>query len=206
MHIRETQAAQRSQDEAPEGIQRLELLAWRFTAAEIQSLSLLQLVHIQRPNALDQPLEEGRLKFARWLVEQGRLSEDVGSGPEVQPPAADASILVPGQGNALTPSREISSGDQAGEPKEKNAEENAQEESSEQRHFMLLGAWSRVRCGMAKVADCGRKLGRLVFLPEDGDPGRPYGSYDPYDSRGLYGGVRWVTEDPWYWMRLRHDS
>ena len=75
MHNKETQAARSNQNESPEGIQRLELLMLRFSEAEIQSLSLLQLVHRQRPNALDQPLEECRLRFARWLVDNGRLSE-----------------------------------------------------------------------------------------------------------------------------------
>src|SRR5258706_15492590 len=79
MHFRKTRAARRKQQDAPApapaGIQRLELLWWRFSAAEVQRLSLLQLVQRERPSALDLPLEEGRLRFARWLVATGRLSE-----------------------------------------------------------------------------------------------------------------------------------
>jgi hypothetical protein len=81
MHFRKTPAARRKQQDAPApapapaGIQRLELLWWRFSAAEVQRLSLLQLVQRERPSALDLPLEECRLRFARWLVATGRLSE-----------------------------------------------------------------------------------------------------------------------------------
>src|SRR5258706_9657349 len=77
MHFRKTRAARHNPHDAPApaGIQRLELLWWRFSAAEVQRLSRLQLVQRERPSALDLPLEEGRLRFARWLVATGRLSE-----------------------------------------------------------------------------------------------------------------------------------
>src|SRR5260370_41069686 len=70
MHFRKTRAARRNPQDtpapapAPAGIQRLELLWWRFSAAEVQRLSLLQLVQRERPSARDLPLEEGRLRFA----------------------------------------------------------------------------------------------------------------------------------------------
>ena len=62
------------------GVQRLELLSWRFSEAEIQRLSTLQVRHREHPDLVDLPVEERRLQFARWLVEHGRLSEDAGSG------------------------------------------------------------------------------------------------------------------------------
>src|SRR5258708_15459830 len=79
MHFRKTRAARRNPQDtpapAPAGIQRLELLWWRFSAAEVQRLSLLQLVQRERPSARDLPLVECRPRFARWLVATGRLSE-----------------------------------------------------------------------------------------------------------------------------------
>src|SRR5260370_21746377 len=78
MHFRKTRAARRNPQDtpapAPAGIQRLELLWWRFSAAEVQRLSLLQLVQRERPSARDLPLEECRLRFARWLAATRRLS------------------------------------------------------------------------------------------------------------------------------------
>ena len=68
------------QSELLAGVQRLELLSWRFSEAEIQRLSTLQVRHREHPELVDLPVEERRLQFARWLVEHGRLSEDDGSG------------------------------------------------------------------------------------------------------------------------------
>src|SRR5258707_12379028 len=90
MHNKETQAAWSNQNESPEGVQRLELLMLRFSEAEIQSLSLLQLVHRPRPNALDQPVEECGLRFARWLGDNGRLSEHTACPPEEQKGQSEA--------------------------------------------------------------------------------------------------------------------
>jgi len=73
-------ADKRHHGDAPTGILRTDLLTSRFSETEIQRLSRLQLRYRERPDARDMPIEECRLQFAHWLVEQGRLSEDDGSG------------------------------------------------------------------------------------------------------------------------------
>jgi hypothetical protein len=79
----------------------------------------------------------------------------------------------------------------------------------------LMGAWSRIRRGMAKVAEFGRALGRMDYLSDDGGtwglyvPWNPYGAWSPYGSYGPrdpYDGARSVADDPWRWKRVRHDS
>src|SRR5260370_9104868 len=90
MHFRKTPPARHDDNDSPAGVQRLELLWWRFSAAETQRLSALQLLQRERPNALDLPLEECRLRFARWLIEHGRLSEQAECRLEGQPWAREA--------------------------------------------------------------------------------------------------------------------
>ena len=60
-----------------DGVQRLELLSRRFSSAEIDHLSRLQLRHWERPEALDMPVEESRWLFARWLLEHAKIGDGV---------------------------------------------------------------------------------------------------------------------------------
>jgi hypothetical protein len=49
----------------------------RFTSEEGQRLIALRQRLALRPTPVDLDIDERRLQFARWLVEHGRLSEDV---------------------------------------------------------------------------------------------------------------------------------
>jgi len=51
----------------------------RFTAEEVQRLTALRQRVASQPVQLDLGIDAGRLEFARWLVEQGRLSEGIPS-------------------------------------------------------------------------------------------------------------------------------
>jgi hypothetical protein len=59
-------------------LQRMGLRGVRFRQQEIEALVVLRHRWRQGPDASDLPAEDRRLKFARWLVEHGRLSEDDG--------------------------------------------------------------------------------------------------------------------------------
>jgi hypothetical protein len=206
MHNKETQAARSNQNESPEGIQRLELLMLRFSEAEIQSLSLLQLVHRQRPNALDQPLEECRLRFARWLVDNGRLSEHTEcplEGQKGQSEARETAETSSCPGDAPAPHDEcLPASDCTSEPTRESAQRNRPAEW----RLILLRAWSRIRQGVARMADSRRELGQLDYLPGEGGPGDPWSTYDPYGPRGPYSSMGSVPNDPWLWMRFRHGG
>ena len=235
MHFRKTRAAGHNpQDDAPApapaGIQRLELLWWRFSAAEVQRLSLLQLVQRERPSALDLPLEEGRLRFARWLVATGRLSEQTECrregghlagqlwAPEaVGPAAGEAAVEVLAWAGAGPAARaRLPAEEPSGEPPSQESAQGNRPPAEGRR--LLLGAWCQLRRGMAKVAALGRVLGRLDDLSDAGGPWGPYGTWGPYGPygpygpwgpygpRGPYGSARSVADDPWRWTRLRHDG
>ena len=76
MHDEETRTAHGLTTDGPmRDIQRLGVLSWCFSAVEIDHLSRLQLRHRERPEALDLPIEESRLLFARWLVEHARIGD-----------------------------------------------------------------------------------------------------------------------------------
>jgi hypothetical protein len=203
MHNKETQAARRNQDEAPGGIQRLELLMWRFSEAEIQSLSLLQLVRRQRPNALDQPLEEGRLRFARWLVDHGRLSEHVECPLEGQPEEGETSDRSWRPGCSPAPRECLPASDCASVPTLEQAPRNRPAEW----RLLMFRAWSRVRRGMARMVDSGcEPRQHLDYVPGEGGPEDPCGTYDPYGPRGPYSSLGSVPNDPWLWLRFRHGG
>ncbi|HZC79404.1 MAG TPA: hypothetical protein VE258_16740 [Ktedonobacterales bacterium] len=213
MHNKETQAARRNQGESAAGVQRLELLWWRFSEGEIQRLSVLQLVHRERPNALDLPLEECRLRFARWLFETGRLSERAGCRLEGQPWAQEAEGQAVGEAaevlrrQAAVPAAHASlpADERSGEPPPPSAQRRRPAEG----RLILLGAWSRIRRGMARVAAFGRELGRMDYLSDEGrtwGPYSPWNPYGPYGPHGPYGSARSVADDPWLWMRFRHDG
>jgi hypothetical protein len=210
MHIKKTQAARRNENESSESIQRKELLWWRFSEAEIQRLSVLQLVHRERPSALDLPLEECRLRFARWLIENGRLSEHMGCRLEGQPWTREAEGQAVGEAaevlrceGAVPTTRASQPADESGgEPPPQSAQGRRPADG----RLILMGAWSRIRRGMARVAEFGREVWRLDDLPEEGGTWGPYSPWGPYGPRGPYGSASSVGDDPWRWMRYRHDS
>lgn len=153
MHNEAMPAARRNHSGSTEGVQRLELLSSRFSAAEIDRLSQLQLRHRERVAGLDPPLEECRLRFARWLVERGKLGEDDGIGPEAPP-------------------RGIPSGHLDGGP----VLEGIRDRQCQDWRLALRGAFARIRQGIARAAGLGRELGGLGYLPGAAGPWSSYGS------------------------------
>jgi hypothetical protein len=107
----------RARDERDE---RMDLLRRRFSGEEVERLTLLQLRCRERPDLLDlppqerrPPLQERRLQFARWLVEQGRIGEAVDPGQEGQP----LEVWKKGLPNGLAKrSKDRSCGHQGGRP------------------------------------------------------------------------------------------
>lgn len=96
MHHEEASAARNVTNSDPEeGIQRLELLGWRFSSAEIDNLSRLQRHYRERPEAIDLPLEECRWWFARWLVEHGKIGEGDGVEFSARPPGNESNLPPP---------------------------------------------------------------------------------------------------------------
>ncbi len=191
MHRGETPAAKRNRGGSIEGVQRMDLLSWRFSRAEIDRLSKLQLRYRERPDALDLPVEEGRLRFARWLVERGRLTEDDGAGSWKLP--RDGETLC---GKGLQRSRPKSAGGiphsgPDGEPELAGVRGHP----SGGWRLSLLGVWPWVRQGLAGAAQIGRKLGSWLFLP--GEVGI-WGPYDPYGSAPPY------LDTQWNWIYFRH--
>jgi hypothetical protein len=65
----------RSPEGIDEGIERLDLLTWRCSSDEISRLSALQMRYREQLDRRNLQLDEFHLRFARWLVEHGRLSE-----------------------------------------------------------------------------------------------------------------------------------
>src|SRR5215469_10412239 len=153
MHNNHPQAARHSQGDPAEGVQRPELLIRRFSPAEIQCLSLLQLLLRQRPSALDFPLEESRLQFARWLVEHGRLSEDIDSAREGQPPAEDVSDKVRAQAGAPALSRTRLTDAAAHE----SPTETTWTSWCDYWHLRLVRVWSALRRSITTLAQLGRE-------------------------------------------------
>lgn len=77
MHDKEMPAVTEGLLGSAQGIERIDLLVWRFSSAEIERLSEWQLRIRARADVLDLPLDELRLRFARWLVNHGKLSENM---------------------------------------------------------------------------------------------------------------------------------
>src|SRR5258706_2768548 len=234
MHFRKTRPAGHNPQDGPAaaGIQRLELLWWRFSAAEVQRLSLLQLVQRERPSALDLPLEECRLRFARWLVATGRLSEQTecrlegcrlagqpwaqeAAGPAAGPAEGEAAAVLACAGAGPTARARLPAEEPSGEPPPLESAQppppSAQGNRPMDRPRLPLGAARQLPRGMAKVAAFGRALGRMDYLSDAGGPWGPYGTWGPYGpwgpygSRGPYDSARSVAHDPWRGTRLRHD-
>jgi hypothetical protein len=91
MHHEEASAAHdMTSSKSEQGVQRLELLGWCFSPAEIERLSKLQQRYRERPETVELPLEECRWSFARWLVEHGRIGEGDGVECSSRPPGDDS--------------------------------------------------------------------------------------------------------------------
>jgi hypothetical protein len=65
----------RAPEGGDKGVERLDLLMWRFSSDEIARLTALQIRHRERLDRHDLQLDVYHLRFARWLIEHGRLSE-----------------------------------------------------------------------------------------------------------------------------------
>jgi hypothetical protein len=209
MHDKTTQAVRRNQERPLEGVQRLELLSWRFSEAEVMNLSLLQLLRRQRPNVLDLPVEASRLQFARWLVEHGRLSEDVPSGA-VETFCADAAAEAsPYTGGAATHGWSVSAGDRA---RDAEAEDTELEDlmDAEPQHPALRRIRSVARWCKSKAVACWREMTRPDYPYPPYGMGSwgtwgPYGVYDPYGPRTPWGSQHPITDSPWYWSPYPRD-
>jgi hypothetical protein len=202
MQNNHAQAAKHSQGDPPDGVQRLELLLRRFSPAEIQCLSLMQLLLRQRPSALDFPLEEPRLQFARWLVEHGQLSEDRGTRQE-GPASAEA---VPGEGRphggAPGPSSTLLSAATSDEP----PADSAWRIRGERWLGTLSHAWFALRQRITEVTTFGREVDCTDDAPREGPPWSTQGTAAPNRPRGPGGAARQSSNVPWLWTRLRHDG
>ncbi len=67
--------AHHSPEGGDKGVERLDLLMWRFSSDEIARLTALQIRHREQLERHDLQLDVYHLRFARWLIEHGRLSE-----------------------------------------------------------------------------------------------------------------------------------
>lgn len=88
-HVRERRMDMRGEDKpaaksGPSGnvevVKRMDVLAWHFSAKEIERLVKLQMRYQTRPgglDGLDVPITIFRLRFARWLFEHGQIGEDL---------------------------------------------------------------------------------------------------------------------------------
>jgi len=82
MHNVEKLAAVRSLTRSVRGIMRMSrFMRRRFSAAEIEHLITWRTRYRAQTDRLDVSAEEVRLQFARWLVEHGRLGEEVAAEP-----------------------------------------------------------------------------------------------------------------------------
>ena len=82
MHNVEKLAAVRGLTRSVRGIMRMSrFMRRRFSAAEIEHLITWRTRYRARTDRLDVSAEEVRLQFARWLVEHGRLGEEVTAEP-----------------------------------------------------------------------------------------------------------------------------
>lgn len=144
------------------GIQRLQLLDWRFSAAEVHRLSLLQMHYRDQPDVVDQPLDTTRLQFARWLAEHGRIGEQVDQveADNEDPPWDDGSRSIAQKPARCSRSLHRS---MAESPTDLPAVDANSEPTSERGLFQsaapwyltLHGVWSRLRQAIA-----GAKMGR----------------------------------------------
>jgi hypothetical protein len=196
------QAAKHSQGDPPDGVQHLELLLRRFSPAEIQCLSLLQLLLRQRPSALDFPLEEPRLQFARWLVEHGQLSEDVGASEESPVPPQPTPDEMRPQGGAPGPSRTLLSAATSREP----PVDTTWTIAGERWLGRLSRVWYALRRGITRVANVAHEVERRDDAPRKGPPWSTHGTDGPNRPRSPGGAAHPSSNVPWLWTRFRHDG
>ncbi len=142
----------------------MDLLIWRFSNAEIDRLSKLQLRYREAPDALDLPIEECRLRFSRWLVEHGKLSEDECTG-----------IACPPGGG--------SSGCLEGEPALENVERNRRRDWRVWLHDVL----SRACRSIARAVEYAGEPGYLGYPPGDESPwDRYYWTHSSAEGQWLW--------------------
>jgi hypothetical protein len=202
MRKKEPPSAKRTQDGSVESIQRLELLSWRFSQVEIDRLSQLQLQHRGHLDTLDLPIEEGRLQFARWLVERGRLSEDDGSGlwepswrqePSTEKwPQPARTTASPAGASSEEPDREPA-----------HESESVDNQQCKDRRLSFVGVWMGMRKGLAGVAGIGRAVGSWLCQSGEAVPWVPFDPYGLYGPYGPYGSPQSSAEAQWYWIYLR---
>jgi hypothetical protein len=188
-------AAQFERDEI-EAARQAGLLGDHCSEREVAALLVLRRRWRQEPDLLDLSPDERRLKFARWLVEHGRLSEDDGSGlldfafsQEIKPggmlPAAAGASKCPACRDVPAANRDPSDAGQQLTPRRAGA----------QALKLLQRVWSVVR-GVAV----------WLFAPDDRWDGyyrpylSPYTPYPPYPP-----GRPWPSfNDPLLWRDVRH--
>jgi uncharacterized membrane protein YeaQ/YmgE (transglycosylase-associated protein family) len=193
-----------------ESIPRMELLMWRFSEGECERLCKLQRRYRDRPDMLDLPLDERRLRFARWMVDHGRLSEDAGagSGAEDAPPweqeheqEREAPEVVGPKTRLRGPSSPsgVAASEPEGTPEAKPGVERPQQGHEQdqghpgQSRRVVRRALSWIRQGIEQSATMNYGPGYLGYPTADGGP---------MDS---YGNGRWYHDPEWIWMLYRHD-
>jgi hypothetical protein len=173
-----------------QGIQRIDVLLSRFSEDEIVRLSKLQVHYREQPPTFDQPLEERRLQFARWLVEHGRLSENTELGTDERPAEETEEPRYPEYPN--NGSKWVSRASPRpldGEPTPDNAyREPPKGGYAGYWHVALFHPVSWLRQGIRTVAPTDRH--GASSRP------RPRGIIPP----NSYGSVAWYFEAPWLWM------
>lgn len=95
MYDEKTRDTLRAPSGSIEDVRRMDLIRWRFSAAEIERLIKWQQRYREGQVPRDLPLDAYRLHFARWLVERGKLSEGVGHDREIQDEALLYESLPP---------------------------------------------------------------------------------------------------------------
>lgn len=201
MHSEHSAAEQGHQINSPEGsTPRLDLLSQRFSEAEIQCLSRLQLRHRTSPDKLDLPVDPCRLSFARWLFEHGRLTEEMDRDdvalPHVAPPWEEQASCAPGgQGGMPDATQDPSDGRVGGAPE---LESGCRKLSNAWR-LALSRALSRMRKAVARVGDISSEAGGMAPPRDEAGPwtldGRPCGSERPFDPR-----LGWIhSREGWWW-------
>jgi hypothetical protein len=184
MRKKDAPAARKATDsEPPEDIERLELLSWRFSSTEIERLSRLQLRYRERPEAIDLPLEESRLRFVRWLVEQGRIGAGDGIGFQEQLAGDESGVQQLPEERA------------AGHPEGAQPPKHVDHEAW---HLRLLGRLARAWRCIVEAAGPGGEAVSPLYMPGEYDPWYP-GRRDSYGhSRPLATQLFWLGYMPIY--------
>jgi uncharacterized membrane protein YeaQ/YmgE (transglycosylase-associated protein family) len=192
-----------SQSDSAQSVQRLDLLSWRFSLPEIERLSTLQLRYREQPDSLDMPLDESRLRFARWLVEHGGIGEDDRSSRGKLTSDGQMSCESRLQ-DGLPRLPEDTGNRRSGTPATPAGEPTP--ESTRRKHHRswclpLRRAFSRAHLGIGGAAGAAdRELENPEYLPGDGHHGD---SSNPWEPWGLYGGSHSQSSPYWFWMGLR---